>query len=148
MKNIVFCLSVLILGFSCQNNNPPAEIKKEVVPETQAIAPVDTAMATNIPPIIRLDTLIDFDSIIKVKVRNKDGIHELSPEKWEAIEYNLQMSIYIYGLLCQRQESALIFTFKDGSEIEGYFCSGHINFKSPRIYGSFRYGNVINFDSL
>lgn len=148
MKNIVFCLSFLILGVSCKNNNPQPEKSTEMVEETQAETPLDTAMATNIPAVFRLDTLIDFDSIITIKVRDKDGIHELNPEKWEDLKYNLKMSIYIYGLLCERQESALLFTFKDGSELEGYFCSGHINFYCSRIYGSFRYGNVIDFENL
>lgn len=156
MKNILFCLSFLILGFSCQDNN----VDQNVVPEKQIASPTeanpsqekeikaDTALASKIPPIFRLDTLIDFDSIVSIQIRNDKGLNELSPEKWNEIEFTLQQSIYIYGLLCERQKNALIFTFKNGKEMEGYFCSGHINFANSRIHGSFRLGRVIDLQSL
>lgn len=144
MKNIVFCLSVLILAFSCQNNetNPEsgAPINTEITEAPAEVVPT--------PTIFRLDTLIDFDSIVKIEVRNKEGVHDISPEKWEEIEYNIQKSIAILGLLCKRQEKAFLFTFKNGSHLEGYLCSGHINFNSTRIRGSFRLGEVLNFDEL
>ncbi len=134
--------------FSCQNPSSSHEINALENPKTDIIIAEDTAQSTQVPAVFYLDTLIDFDSIISISVRNENGLHDLDAEKWEDLKYTLAKSTYIYGLLCPRQERALIFSFKDGSELEAYFCSGHVNFASSRIHGSFRMPKVIDYDSL
>ncbi len=150
MKNILFCLSFLIFGISCQNSETvkSPEPQKQTNKTQEVVVSEDSIFATKIPPVFRLDTIIDFDSIVSIQVRNDKGLHDLNPDKWDEIEYTVQQSIYIYGLLCQRQKNALIFTMLNGNEIEGYFCSGHINFSNSRIHGSFRLGSVIDIESL
>lgn len=148
MKKTLFSLVILLGLLSCQNQETTEQTEGAPSQESAQQLVLDTTPTLKTPPIFRLDTILDFDSIVSIRVRNNEGEHQLSSEKWEEINYTLQRSIFIYGLLCARQKNALIFTFKDGSELEGYFCSGHINFTSSRIHGSFRMPSVVDFDSL
>lgn len=152
----VFTFLFLLALVSCQNpdsednaqqgstsTNDPVE--KEVESSTANDSQQEETVDPN--PIYRLETMFAFDSIESVSIRNNNGLRELTVEEWEELEFAIMQATYVYGLICKPVDLALIFKMKDKSEIEGYFCSGFINFVDKDLNGSFRLGRVIDLQS-